>query len=210
MKITKFFDKDWKPVTADLAVYAREIAWDDKGLVVSSRTGVAVPEGKVQTEGGRGSGNFGHSGRPGQVGGSGEGGEPGKAAPAPHSEKVKKALESYLPVTRDIMRAAIANQAVLATAISGKVTPDNRPFDVETRTALVEVKTIIRGTTDKITMHPESLQRKLDAAKASGKTAFTVIFDNRTSKVYYREGLGSFRLVDMTETTVAKLRGVIR
>ena len=118
--------------------------------------------------------------------------------------KIKKAKESHLPVTKEIRKVATLNEEKLATTLkNAKQLPDNEPFDVivgsqENPKHLIEVKTIVRGKNDKITMHKDSLARKLaEAGKHPDAKTHTVVFDERTGKFYYNEGLGSFRLKNM-------------
>lgn len=145
--------------------------------------------------GGPGSGNWGHGGRPGEIGGSGEGGG--------LSERAQRAKSSHKPATAEKQRAAERNETTLATAIGGKQTKDNEAFDVVTRGHCIEVKTIMEGSNDKITMHPESLARKQAEASKRGLKAHTVVFDARNNAVYYRQGIGSFRLGNMEKLSSA-------
>lgn len=155
-------------------------------------------ETKVE-KGGPGSGNIGHEGRPGEVGGSAPGGEV--------SERIQRARESYKPCTREIRQEGTDNQTRLAKAIKGIETLGNKPFDVILGKNFIEVKTIVRGTNDKITMHPESLARKEKEVKEANGKAHTVVFDNRVGKIYYKEGLGSFRLKNMEEVSIKEVKG---
>lgn len=122
------------------------------------------------------------------------------------SAKVERALSSHKPATAAVQRQAEANEGRLVKAVKGKSTGDNKEFDVVVGTLdspkhLIEVKTIVRGKNDKITMHPESMQRKTDFAAEHPKAkTHTVVFDDRSGKIYYKEGLGSFRLKNMQET----------
>jgi SPP1 gp7 family putative phage head morphogenesis protein len=156
--------------------------------------------------GGPGSGNFGHAGRPGEVGGSGEGGTP--------AERSERARASYKPVTMEKRAIARENEHRTARALNGQKTGGNTPFDVIRGQVAIEIKTIIRGTNDKITMHPDSRQRKLDSARKAGLKPFTVVFDARGSgspAIYYKEGVGSFRLGSMQRVdSLAELGGKIK
>ena len=104
---------------------------------------------------------------------------------------------------------------MITKAINGLATMDNSPFDVIVRGKFgIEVKTLVDQTNDKITMHPESLARKVASAKKLGLTStFTVAVDVRTGtpQIYYKSGLGSFRLSTMTALkSISQLRQVIR
>ena len=138
---------------------------------------------KIGTES---SGNYGHVGNSPHVGGSGQGGSA--------DEKVQRGLRYHVPCTRGVQRQADDNEAKLAVLIGGKRTADNEPFDILFGKNMIEVKTIVRGKNDKITVHPESLRRKMEEIKAKKGIAHTVVFDERNNKVYYNEGVGSFRL----------------
>lgn len=90
----------------------------------------------------------------------------------------------------------------LAAALGMPKSPDNRPFDLQTKTVGVEVKTLVSNTNDKITMSKEAVARKNAEVKASGlKKTFTVVVDRRAStpKYFIRAGFGSFRIGSMTE-----------
>ena len=164
------------------------------------------PAKRLHLKGGEGSGNFGHEGRPGELGGSGGGGG-GSAQTS--SERAARARNSYKPATVQAQRAGERNEKVLAESINGKQQTDNAPFDVESGDNVIEVKTIVSGKNDKITMHPESLARKHEAAR--GKMAHTVVFDNRDGSIYYKQGVGSFRLTTMTRLgSAADVRGYLK
>jgi len=89
-------------------------------------------------------------------------------------------------------------------------TAGNAPFDVTVGNHVIEVKTIVHGVNDKITMHPESLARKVAFAEKNGVLPHTVVVDNRTSKIYYKEGVGSFRLSSMREVPLTSLGELIQ
>lgn len=116
------------------------------------------------------------------------------------SKKVELAKASHLPATREVQIIARENQALAALKSGGIETPDNHPFDIIRGKDYIELKTIVRAANDKITMHPESLLRKNEFVKdIKGAKAHTLIIDERTGKVYYSPGLGSFRLTSMEE-----------
>ena len=125
------------------------------------------------------------------------------------SDRATRARDSYNGATVEKQRTADQNEIKLADGVKGKRTTDNEPFDVICGRSAVEVKTIVGGKNDKITMHPESLKRKLDTARAQKLKPYTVVFDARNDIVYYKQGLGSFRLVNMKTTTVEKLKEIL-
>jgi len=164
-------------------------------------------------EGGAGSGFFGHAGRPGELGGStGEGGgeEDREKAGSKLSTRADRAKASHVTSTQAVQRQAEDNEPKVAAATKGKQSGDNDPFDVIAGENAVEVKTIVRGKNDKITMHPPSLEKKMAFAGAAGLRTHTVVFDDRVGKVYYKEGVGSFRLSSMQEVTIDQLGELIK
>jgi len=117
------------------------------------------------------------------------------------SIKAKRALDSHVPMSKEKERIATQSEEVVARALKGKRTGDNHPMDViltaNKRRHGIEVKTIIDGKHNKITMHKESLARKLNWAKKNRAQTHTVVVKGQ--HVYYRKGLGSFRLETMQE-----------
>ena len=136
---------------------------------------------------------------------------------------------SYLPMNAAKMHIATTNELRLRDFLRGagikKVFQegDRKPFDVwigadpaayySGRSVakpkhVIEVKSIIQAKNDKITMHKESLLKKKLELKKWGKktTEHTVVFDERTGKIYYKQGLGSFRLGSMQEVTEGDLQ----
>jgi predicted N-acetyltransferase YhbS len=114
------------------------------------------------------------------------------------ADRVARAKASYNPATKNKHRLADSMQTKVALLIGGKETPDNAPFDVIKGNHAIEVKTVIGSRNDKITMHPESLSRKVEEAERNGYQTHTVVIDVRAgrSAYYYKEGLGSFRFGD--------------
>lgn len=126
--------------------------------------------------------------------------------------RAERARAAYVGVTREKYQATKRNEERLARALGGKSTPDNQAFDVLKKGHGVEVKTISEGKNDKITMHPESRARKLREARKLRVQTHTVVFDMRggRTKIYYREGVGSYRLKHMELVTLMKLRRIIQ
>jgi hypothetical protein len=189
------------------AYYALEKSLDilGEGLVL------ALEEAEF-IHGGSGSGNWGHAGRPGEVGGSvGSGGGAESASSGwkenavPHAEKVAKAKASYKPVTVKKLRISTGNEVKMAKLIKGKRQPDQSPFDVVKGKNAIEIKTIIEGETGKITMHKPSLKAKKEQAAENGWTTHTVVFDTRTDKIYYKPGVGGYRITAMNLTNLEEL-----
>ena len=91
--------------------------------------------------------------------------------------------------------------------MNGKNLGDHEPFDVIKGRHAVEVKAIIGGKNPKITMHPDSLARKMTQLKKDKMIGHTVAIDARGAApvFYYRRGLGSFRLSSMERVSRAEL-----
>ena len=89
----------------------------------------------------------------------------------------------------------------LSAALGMPKSPDNRPFDLQSKTVGVEIKTVVSGKNDKITMSKDAIGRKNAEMKAAKlKRVYTVVADKRGAEVKYlvRQGFGSFRLGSMT------------
>lgn len=67
----------------------------------------------------------------------------------------------------------------------------------------VEVKTLTEQRNDKITMNAYAIARKQAFARKNRAVLHTIAVDLRGSKarIYYRQGVGSFRLSKMSEVT---------
>ena len=143
-------------------------------------------------------------------------------APKP-STRAEKALATHKPSTKAKQAQGDKRQKDVAKHIGGDVSPDNAPMDVTTKTAGVEVKTMVDNGNDKITMHPESRRRKEAWAKETGKKLYTVVIDDRDTfaggankaqysgkKIYVQEGVGAFRIGSMQSVpSFAALKGII-
>jgi hypothetical protein len=139
------------------------------------------------------------------------------------SDRAQRALASHKPSTAEKQRWAEKNEAAVAKMLGGKTTDDNNPADVTAKSGGqlhgVEVKTLLDNKNDKITVHPESRARKEAWAKADGARLHTVVFDDRNRfgtsghsghRLYYREGVGAFRLAGMTPVRdAAHLRSLV-
>jgi hypothetical protein len=147
------------------------------------------------------------------------------------NKKQLLATLSYKPMNTAIRAVANENEKRLERVLRAagikevKQLGDNEPFDVwigadpirwysgaskAKPRHVIEVKTIVRAKNDKITMHGPSKARKEAELKKFGKKTFehTVVFDERTGKIYYRQDLGSFRLGAMQEVTESDLQRV--
>lgn len=105
-----------------------------------------------------------------------------------------------IPVNAKVLRHALASEVIVARMVQGKhVGADNNVIDVIAGRHGIEVKTIIRGGIDKITVHPRSRRRKERWSAKTGKALHTVVIDDRKARrMYYRSGVGAFRLHTMT------------
>ena len=139
------------------------------------------------------------------------------------SDKARKAAESAGPTDAEVQRYTKANEFTLAKKIGGQAFPDNGPVDVtktldDKKHHGVELKTLIYGKNDKVTMavKPKSyedksaIERKVDFQNEHNTTVHTVIDDHRDrfrggenkhlysgNALYYKRGTGSFRLGSM-------------
>jgi len=120
------------------------------------------------------------------------------------SERAQRAIKTYKPATKAKQDLGDEMQKKVAEAMGGSPTADNLPFDVVKGKVGVEVKTLVDAGNDKITMHPESLERKIKFAKSNklSKT-YTVAVDAREHPpvIYFRQGLGSFRINSMNKVS---------
>jgi hypothetical protein len=114
-----------------------------------------------------------------------------------------RALLTHKPHSAEAHRVALEQQRAVAKALGATLIDDNEPLDVQGvaggRKYGVEVKTFIHNTNDKVTIHPESLRRKLAWARREKAALHTVVVDLRGGgyAVYHRRGVGSFRLSAM-------------
>ena len=74
----------------------------------------------------------------------------------------------------------------------------------------IEVKTIVKGANPKITMHPSSRARKMEYAKKNNMTTHTVVYHNPSNTIYYKSGVGSYRLSGMQKVSSSELARLFR
>lgn len=113
-----------------------------------------------------------------------------------------RAKASEVKMTKDKNQIAIRNERKVAKAIKGTWLKNNEPMDVlymkGGRLNGIELKTIIDGKNNKITMHPPSLKRKKKWIKDNKKSiGHTVVVKEKTGDIFYRKGFGSFTLKNM-------------
>ena len=143
------------------------------------------------------------------------------------------AKSTHLPMSATKLRIATQNELRLRDLLREAGIADvfqegdRRPYDVwigadpiawyeklpgrKKPSHLIEVKSIIEAKNNKITMHGDSLARKKLEWHKMGKKktkASTVVFDERTGKLYYKPGVGSYRLSAMREVTTGELQEI--
>lgn len=137
------------------------------------------------------------------------------------SARAKRALASHKPSTAAVQRHAESNETDVKKMVGGDTTGDNEAMDVVTKIDGkkhgVEVKTLIHNSNDKITMHPPSRRRKEQWSKDNHAVVHTVVLDDRKGRansghrIYYKRGVGAFRLHTMTPVkNAAHLRDLMR
>lgn len=137
-------------------------------------------------------------------------------------------MKSYKPATAEKQRHAENNESVIAKAIGANQSGDNLPMDVTLKIGGklhgIEVKTMVDNANSKITMHPESRQRKEAWAKTNKGAVHTVVIDDRDKfaggankhqysghKIYYKSGVGAYRISQMQPVTnLEQLKGLLR
>lgn len=109
---------------------------------------------------------------------------------------------------------ATARERDIAKALGGEHIGDHTPVDVIVRTKAVEhgieVKTLMKGKKQSITMHADALARKVDYHAAGGRVVHTVALDHRAKyrggafksdfsghEIYYKRGAAAHKLTDM-------------
>jgi hypothetical protein len=132
------------------------------------------------------------------------------------SDRIRRAIESHVGTGQHEQAIADKSEEVLSKALGVPRTANNSAFDLRNDDVGIEVKTLVNGKNEKITMSKEALGRKLAEQRADGIKAFTVVVDRRAGGMegkatyYYKQGLGSFRLGSMTKTTLSELKGIVR
>ena len=131
------------------------------------------------------------------------------------SERVQRAMKSAVRTGQHEQAIADRSESVLSKAIGLPRTRDNSAFDLRNDEIGIEVKTLVNGKNEKITMSKAALGRKLAEQRADGIRGYTVVVDRRSggmegaAKYFFREGFGSFRLNSMTPTTLAGLKTLV-
>lgn len=132
---------------------------------------------------------------------------------APMHERIHRALSTHKPATQAKQFFALAQEQRVAGMLDAERLDDNEPMDLvgvaaSGRKYGVEVKAFVDNSNDKVTMHPDSLKRKLSWARKEKASLHTVVVDGRKrfgaaakeysgNELWYRKGVGSFRLTNM-------------
>lgn len=125
-------------------------------------------------------------------GGKSEVSTPSKSEIAKASQNVARKAEQHI---------AEQTEVELSAALKMPKSPDNNPFDLQSKTVGIEVKTLISNTNDKITMSKSAVLKKhAEVERAGLKKTYTIVADKRGAATSYfiREGFGSFRIGAMT------------
>ena len=131
-------------------------------------------------------------------------------------ERVERAKKSAVRTGQREQAIADKSEQVLSDAIGVPRTADNSAFDLRNDEIGIEVKTLVNGKNEKITMSKAALGRKEAERRADELRTYTVVVDRRTGGLagkatyYYREGLGSFRLGSMTKATLSEIRKLVK
>lgn len=131
------------------------------------------------------------------------------------SPRSARALASFKPAMRQQQREAYASEVAFARSIRGRCTRQQDPIDVilpRLRHAF-EVKSLLSNTNDKITVRRSAKLRKEAWAVKHGFTLHTVVIDNRFSRrpaLYYKRGVGSYRIGSMKRVTKRELLAILK
>lgn len=128
------------------------------------------------------------------------------------TQRAHRARATFKPSTKAKQRVARAGERNVIQALRARQrrgTGGTHAVDVMLRRRGhlhgVEVKTLVDNKNNKITMHKSSLARKKTWARANHARLHTVVVDRRTRapKMYYRKGVGSFRLSSLRAVSSA-------
>ena len=137
---------------------------------------------------------------------------------ADNAERVARAKKATVLTKKEAQRIADHSEQVLSESLGLNRTPDNSPFDLRSDEIGIEVKTMINQKNNKITMSKAAIGRKIAEQLAEDLKIYTVVADRRAAGLtgggnatyYVREGVGSFRLNQMTKISVGDLRKMVR
>ena len=95
------------------------------------------------------------------------------------SARMQRALDSQVRTGKKEQDIAERREKVLSEAVGVPRTKDNSAFDMRNDDVGIEVKTLISGKNEKITMSKTALGRKLGEQRAEGLKGYTVVVDRR-------------------------------
>lgn len=125
------------------------------------------------------------------------------------SAKVDRARKNAVLTGKHEQDIADHVEAKVSKAIGVPRTENNSAFDLRNDDIGVEVKTMVTGKNDKVTMGKTALGRKVAEAQAEGIKTYTVVADMRgrsSAKYYFSDRLGSLRLGTMTPMTLSEIK----
>lgn len=131
----------------------------------------------------------------------------------PRSAKSLAALAAHNPFTKEKEAWATKNEQEITKITGGTSTADNLPVDtiivLDGKIKGVEVKTMLDNRAGKVTMRNDALVRKEQWARKHRASLHTIVIDDRNAfgmpdaysghRLYYKKGVGSFRLSTMIQ-----------
>ena len=129
------------------------------------------------------------------------------------SAKVDRARKNAVLTGKHEQDIADRVEAKVSKALGVPRTENNSAFDLRNDDIGIEVKTMVTGKNDKITMGKTALGRKVAEAQAEGIKTYTVVADMRgrsSAKYYFSDRLGSLRLGTMTPMTLSEIKERIK
>lgn len=130
------------------------------------------------------------------------------------SNRVELARKSAILCGVHEQKIADDTEAKVSKAIGIPRTRNNSAFDLRNDEVGIELKTMITGKNEKITMSKTALGRKLAEAQAEGLKTFTVVADMRgdrsKARYYVSDKLGSLRLGSMTPVSLTQLKEIVK
>jgi 2'-5' RNA ligase len=128
------------------------------------------------------------------------------------SAKVETARKNAVLTGKHEQDIADRSEVKISKALDIPRTKNNSAYDLRNDEVGIELKTMVTGKNDKVTMGKEALGRKLAEQRAEGLKVFTVVADMRgrtQAKYYVREGLGSFRVGSMTPASLSEIKEMV-
>ena len=140
-----------------------------------------------------------------------------KCASKKDMEKVKRARDSYVKADKSMQDLGKHNEYRIARFLRGIQQPNKKPYDVHLGNKhLIEVKTLIKTTKDRVHMRGDSRGNKERffarwKRKFKGAKNHVVAIDTRGGKIqiYHREGVGAFRFNTMEKVTPKRLAEIM-